>query len=84
MHSFQVATKFLLLASIICALVATLLNGMVMGKGGLGVAVLAPQENSSEWRAKVRLRRWSDVLAYAGLALAGGATVIEIIAELRR
>lgn len=57
---------------------------MVMGKGGLGVAVLAPQVNSPEWRAKVRLRGWSDALAYAGLALAGVAVVIEIVAELRR
>ena len=61
---------------LICALVSAHYNSKVMGKAALGVAILAPQEGSSEWKKKERLRKIADALYYFGLAFAlTGATI---------
>jgi len=49
-----------------------------MGDAALGVAVLAPEQESPEWRRKIRLRRAADWLFYIGIVLATGALITQV------
>lgn len=50
-----------------------------MGRAGLGVAVLAPDEGSTGWLAKERRRRAADLCFYLGLVLTAIGVVLQTI-----
>ncbi len=55
---------------LLCSLVSSYLQGKVMGKAGLGVAIIAPDEGSLEWKKKEALKSKADFLFYFGLGFA--------------
>lgn len=52
---------------LLMALISVQSDARAMGKAALGVAVLAPEEGSPEWRRKERLRKVSDGAFYLGV-----------------
>lgn len=57
-------------------------NSKVMGKAGLGVALIAPAENSPKWKEKERIRKISDILFYIGMVLSCMGIVTQTIGVL--
>jgi len=70
--------NIILLLGLIAALLSNHLQGKVMGEASLGVAVLAPEKESSEWEEKVRQRTCSDISFYTGVALTAIGIILQI------
>lgn len=57
-------------------------NSKVMGEAALGVGLIAPAENSPEWKEKERLRKISDRLFSIGMILSCMGVVSQTIGVL--
>src|SRR6266481_4997606 len=68
---------FLLLAGLLLAFIAARFGNRVMGRAGLGVAVLSPKEDSAEWLAKEGQRRCADRAFYVGLVLTSFGVILQ-------
>ena len=71
-----------LLAGLVTALVSTHYEGRVMGKAALGVAILAPDEGSPEWKEKEALRVKSDRWFWLGIGLTALGVIVQTIGSL--
>jgi hypothetical protein len=69
----------LLLIGPLMAFIAARFGNRVMGRAGLGVDVLAPDEDSNEWLAKEGRRRWADRGFYLGLVLTALGVILQIL-----
>jgi hypothetical protein len=74
-----VAGGVLLVLGLVTALVSTHLASRVMGKAQLGVAVLAPEEGSAEWRKKEQLRARADCWFWVGIGLTACGVVLQTL-----
>ncbi len=70
----------LLLIGLVTALVSNHLEAGVMGKAQLGVAVLAPEQGSPEWKAKERLRANADRWFWTGLVVTAAGILLQTVA----
>lgn len=77
-----VAGGVLLLAGLLTALISTHLASRVMGKAGLGVAVIGPEEGSNEWTQKERLRARADCWFWVGIALTACGVVLQTLGSV--
>lgn len=76
----HLAGALLLLVGLVTALVSNHRAATVMGKAQLGVAVLAPQEGSPEWKEKERLRASADRWFWTGLVLTAAGILLQTAA----
>lgn len=76
----HLAGALLLLVGLVTALVSNHRAATVMGKAQLGVAVLAPEEGSPEWKEKERLRASADRWFWTGLVLTAAGILLETAA----
>lgn len=58
-------------------------NTKVMGQAALGIAIMAPEERSVEWKEKDRLRKISDWLFYGGMVLTLAGIIAQTIGVLK-
>ena len=72
----------LLLAGVVIALVANHYETKVMGKARMGVALLAPQEDSSEWKEKERLVGLADRWFWFGVGLTALGILLQTIGSM--
>jgi hypothetical protein len=68
-----------LLGGLMMAFVSAQVGNRVMGDAALGVGVFAPDERSTEWRAKKRKRQIADRCFYVGLVLTALGVVLQTI-----
>jgi len=71
-----------LLLGLVCALCAVRYDARIMGEARQGVAVLGPEEGSSEWVQKQQQRRWADRLFYGGLSLTAIGVILQTLVSL--
>lgn len=71
-----------LLAGLCTALLANRYETKLMGSAKLGLAVLAPEEGSSDMQNKKHLRTQSDFWFWVGLALTALGVVLQTISAL--
>jgi hypothetical protein len=66
-----------LVVGLLMAFVAARFGNRVLGRAGLGVAVLTPEENSTEGLEEEGLRRTADNCFYIGLVLTALGVVLQ-------
>ena len=67
----------LLVVGLATAFISSRYSSGVMGEARKGVAVLAPDKDSPEWKQKERLLSWADFWFWVGL----GVTTIGVILQ---
>ena len=80
MRCLVLAGGIFLLVGLLIALISNHYNAKVMGKAGLGVAILAPDPGSPEMRRKERLRVWADCSFWIGVALTAVGVALQTAA----
>ncbi len=69
----------LLLIGVLTALISNHYATRVMGKAALGVAVLAPDPESLEWKNKERLRARADCWFWIGVIVTAAGIVLQTV-----
>jgi len=71
-----------LLVGLVTALISNRYEARVMGEAGLGVAVLAPQRDTPEWRERERLRARADFWFWVGVGLTAVGIVLQTLGAI--